>query len=64
MLRVRAGSREAFEELYAIFQKPLAGYFFRLCWNPPLVDDLLQEVFLRIWRAAPRWRPSETTGLH
>lgn len=57
MLEVKGGSRDAFEELYALFRKPLANFLHRLCWNPQLVDDLVQEVFLRVWRAAPSYEP-------
>lgn len=57
MLSVRAGSRDAFEELYQLYQKPLANYLHRLSRNPQRVDDLLQEIFLRVWKAAPRYQP-------
>ncbi|MBI2933203.1 MAG: sigma-70 family RNA polymerase sigma factor [Planctomycetes bacterium] len=58
MVRVKAASAEAFQELYALYRKPLANFFYRLCWNRSLVDDLVQEVFLRLWRAAPTYEPS------
>ncbi len=58
MLRIREGDSRAFEELYRLYNKPLANFFHRLCWNPARVDDLLQEVFLRIWKAAPRYEPT------
>jgi len=58
MLRVKAGDRAAFEELYGLYRKPLASYLYRLCWNRPLAEDLLQEAFLRLWRAAPGYEPS------
>src|SRR2546427_12977421 len=57
MLAVKAGSKEAFQELYRLYEKPLAGFLHRLCWNPSLVEDLLQEVMLRVWRAAASWEP-------
>ncbi len=57
MLEVGKGSREAFVELYDLFRKPLANFFYRLCWDPQKIDDLLQEVFLRVWRAAPKYEP-------
>ncbi len=58
MLRVKAGDRAAFEEIYGLYRKPLATFLYRLCWNRALVDDLLQEAFLRLWRAAPDYEPS------
>ncbi|MHC4607652.1 MAG: RNA polymerase sigma factor [Planctomycetota bacterium] len=57
MLAVKRGSRDAFEELYRLFSRPLANFLYRLCWDAQAVDDLVQEVFLRVWRAAPRWEP-------
>ncbi len=57
MLRIREGDSRAFEELYLLYRKPLANYFHRLCWNSARVDDLVQEVFLRLWKAAPRYEP-------
>ncbi len=58
MLRVKGGDARAFEELYGLYKRPLANFLYRLCWNRPLVDDLMQEVFLRLWRAAPNYEPT------
>ena len=58
MLRIRQGDSRAFEELYQLYRGPLATFFHRLCRNQARVDDLLQEVFLRLWKAAPRYEPS------
>ncbi len=58
MLRVREGSEEAFRELYELYRKPLANFLYRLCWNRSRVDDLVQEVFLRLWRARGSYEPT------
>ena len=58
MLRVKGGDRDAFAELYALYQKPLVNYLFRLCFNRALSEDLLQETFLRIWKAAATYEPA------
>ena len=58
MLRVKGGDREAFAELYGLFQKPVYNYLYRLCFNRAMAEDLLQEAFLRIWKAAPTWEPA------
>jgi RNA polymerase sigma-70 factor (ECF subfamily) len=58
MLAVRGGSAEAFRELYELYQKPLANFLYRMCWNRSLVDDLVQEVFLRVWRAREQYEPT------
>jgi RNA polymerase sigma-70 factor, ECF subfamily len=58
MLRAKTGDASAFAELYSLFKKPLANFLYRLCWNRQIVDDLMQEVFLRVWRAAPTYEPT------
>ena len=58
MLRVKVGDQAAFAELYGLYQKPLVNYLFRLCFNRSLSEDLLQETFLRIWKAAATYEPT------
>jgi RNA polymerase sigma-70 factor (ECF subfamily) len=58
MLAVRGGSDQAFRELYEAYQKPLANFLYRMCWNRALVDDLVQEVFLRVWRSREQYEPT------
>ena len=58
MLRVKAGDRAAFEEIFRLYQKPLANYLFRLSGNRARAEDLLQDAFLRLWKAAPNYEPS------
>ena len=58
MLRVKGGDRAAFEELYGLYQKPLVNYLYRLCFNRTQAEDLLQETFLRIWKAAATYEPT------
>ncbi|MDP6957656.1 MAG: sigma-70 family RNA polymerase sigma factor, partial [Planctomycetota bacterium] len=57
MMQVREGDARAFEDLYRLYQKPLATFFHRLSGNPSKVEDLLQELFLRVWKAAPGYEP-------
>ena len=58
MLRVKAGDRAAFEEIFRLYQKPLANYLYRLTGNRTRAEDLLQDAFLRLWKAAPNYEPS------
>lgn len=58
LLRVKEGDRSAFEELFRLYERPLGGYLWRLCGNRALAEDLLQDCFLRIWKAAPAWQPA------
>ena len=57
MLRVKGGDRAAFEELYELYKAPLGNFLYRLCGNRSLTEDLLQDTFLRLWRAAPGYEP-------
>ena len=57
MARVRDGDRQAFELLYSRYGSPILHFLFRLCGERSLAEDLTQDVFLKVWRAAPGWRP-------
>ena len=57
LLRATAGGdQNAFEELYHLYKKPLAKLLYRLSFDRILVDDLMQEVFVRLWRGAGSFR--------
>jgi len=58
MLRVGRGDLEAFEALHRRFGRPVLNFFFRLTWDRQLSEDMTQEVFVKLWRAAPRYRPT------
>jgi len=57
MLEFQGGSRAAFEELFARYRKPLYGLFRRRLNNPERAEDLVQETFLAVIRAASRYEP-------
>lgn len=58
MLRVKAGDRSAFQQLFFAFQKPVLNYLYRLSRSVPLSEDLTQETFLRLWKAAATYEPT------
>ncbi|MGE0190713.1 MAG: RNA polymerase sigma factor [Planctomycetota bacterium] len=62
MERVRDGDRDAFAELYRLEAPRLFGVLLHLCGTRQRAEDALQEVFLKAWRAAPRWRPDAPVG--
>ena len=57
MLEFQGGSRAAFEELFARYRKPLYGFFGRRLNNSERAEDLTQETFLAVIRAASRYEP-------
>ena len=50
VLRARAGDREALDALFRAVQKPLYALISSLVGEPHLAEDVLQEVFLLIYR--------------
>ena len=57
MLEFQGGSRAAFEELFARYHKPLHAFFGRRLSNRERAEDLTQETFLAVIRAASRYEP-------
>ena len=58
MIRAREGDRTAFEELFKLYERPILNYVYRLSRNRALAEDLLQEAFLRLWKALPGYQPT------
>jgi len=56
MMAYQAGDVAAFEELMVRYERPLWGYVRRFVRDGAVAEDLLQEVFLRVVRAADGWR--------
>ena len=53
--RIAAGDRNAFEELYHRYYQRLFGFLLRLTKRPALVEELLQETLLAVWRSSDRF---------
>ena len=53
-LRAQAGDREAFDRLFRMLQEPLYRYIFSLVGARAPAEDVLQEVFILIYRKI-RW---------
>jgi RNA polymerase sigma-70 factor (ECF subfamily) len=54
--RWQGGDPAAFSVLVRRWQQPIARFLFHLVGQKELVQDLCQEVFLRVFLAAPRYR--------
>jgi RNA polymerase sigma factor (sigma-70 family) len=50
-----AGDRQSFRLLYQRHQPRVRQILYQLC-DPPTIDDLVQEVFLRAWKGLPKFR--------
>ena len=50
--RVAQGDRPAFERVYSMYSQPLMSYAMRMVRDRMLAEEVLQDVFLRIWKHA------------
>ena len=50
--RVAQGDRPAFERIYSMYSQPLMSYAMRMVRDRMLAEEVLQDVFLRIWKHA------------
>jgi len=57
MERIGAGDHRAFRELVERHQHAVVGTVAKMLGNPSEAEDISQQVFLRIWRHAKRYRP-------
>jgi len=58
MREFQGGSRPAFEHLYERYRGPLYGFFRRRLNGDQRAEDLAQEVFLAVIRAAEHYEPT------
>ena len=56
MLQLQTGDLRSFDTLVKRWEKPLLNYCYRMVNDIALAEDLRQEVFLRIYRSAKRYR--------
>jgi RNA polymerase sigma-70 factor (ECF subfamily) len=57
MLAFKAGDEQAFRQLFDKYKKQVVNYCYRFCGHREVAEELAQETFLRIYKAAPRYRP-------
>ena len=57
MLAFSQGSSEAFTELFSRYKQPIYGFFRRRLTEPTHAEELTQETFLALLRAATRYQP-------
>lgn len=66
MSLVAGGDEGAFRELVERHHLRVMAFLQRMLGTDPVVEDLAQEVFVRVWKSAARYRPRArfTTWLH
>ncbi len=57
MLSLQAGDQRAFRSLFDKYKKRVINYCYRFCGHPAVAEELAQETFLRVYKAAPRYKP-------
>ena len=53
--RVGAGDRDAFQDLYLLYERRLGAYLWRVLGNAELVEETANDVLFAIWRQASRY---------
>lgn len=62
LLRIAGNDRSALEELYGIFKSPVYGLALAILKNRPDAEDVMQNVFLKVWDGALKYRPGTDAG--
>jgi RNA polymerase sigma-70 factor (ECF subfamily) len=56
MERIRDGDQEAVIALVERFQNELVGFFYHLCWDQLVAEELAQDVFVNVYRSRERYQ--------
>ncbi len=66
MERVKGGDESAFRELMEAHQHRIIGTIAKMIGDENEAEDIAQQVFIRVWKSAPRWQPTAkvTTWLY
>jgi len=63
LLRAVAGrDRQAFAELYRLYQPRLYGYLRRMVTNPALVEEVVDDVMFVVWTDARKFRGASSVS--
>ncbi|MEL7159016.1 MAG: ECF RNA polymerase sigma factor SigK [Actinomycetota bacterium] len=60
---VGRGDEDAFGRFYDLTAARLHGIVLKVVRNPALAEEITQEVYLEIWRLAPRFDPSRGSAI-
>lgn len=56
MERIRDGDQDAVILLVERFQHELVGFFYHLCWDQLVAEELAQDVFVNVYRSRSRYQ--------
>ncbi len=57
MLRVKQGDDQAFRQIVETYRKPILDLCFRYVGNQEDAEEVAQDVFIRLYKAAHRYQP-------
>ena len=57
LVSVGRGDVVAFEQLYRLTARKLMGISLRMCCDRTVAEDILQDVYLRVWKSASSFDP-------
>lgn len=57
MLAIKAGDRRAFSVLFQNYVRPLHSFVSRFIGNHSITEELVQEIFIKVYRAAESYEP-------
>lgn len=61
--RVANGDRKAFSEVYLATSAKLYGIVLRILKNRERADDVLQEVYIKVWQRAAKFNPQKASPM-
>lgn len=62
MIRLQKGDEVAFEMIYRLYRLPIYANILRMVHDETTADDLLQDVFLRVWEKRDKIDPEKSFG--
>ncbi len=63
LISVGRGDVVAFEQLYRLTSRKLMGVSLRMCCDRTVAEDILQDVYLRVWKRASSFDPSRGSAI-
>ncbi|MBD2844536.1 sigma-70 family RNA polymerase sigma factor [Paenibacillus sp. IB182496] len=62
MRRIAGRDNEALEALYDRYERPVYSFVFRMVKDPMAAEEVVQELFMRIWHSAERVHTGGSQG--
>lgn len=60
LIKLKAGEEPAFGKLYAHFSETIYGRLLRLLKDTDIADEIIQELFLKVWEKREQINPSQS----